>query len=746
MRQNRDQAEAERRATGYGKAAICEDDYQSGAARASSVLEAGCAEAADGESETPGAGPSCWWAVARPEGRKRRVRQFVANEDGGAILWLGLFLGMLAVGGLVIDVSMLYVARQRAQIVADAAVIAAAGTPGPITGTEVSPQAVATAANIGQINGYQTGDVTTIATLSPRGDGSEVLETTIKNDVSLGFAFLSPTGHGTVAANAYAGVTAAAMPCLWAIGVEGGGLDGDINISGHAVVNGPNCGARAVSYFEAGDYSNVTLSRIQVGLSQPVEKGYLTMPTASLVYPGGIQYNTPKPASSFDNPINSDPRIATLQTTMQNMVPTWDFGLPVASNPNYPVPPLPVPVTANATLTYVSQDVTLPKDAYGTLNATSSNITFEGSGGPDPDCTNPTTFRSSWNFTGTNTVTFNSGCYVVGATFMANTDSVVDLKVVPGASVVFLLAGGSMYEYGNVTFGDLTTIIRGGTVYVEPNATLTFGNGPWWFWGGSIGTLQPTSTLKVGNGPFYLYGGSITNNGTMIFGNGPLYLQGGSFTTGPNSKTTFGDGPFWFYGGSLLFGQNSVNVFGVGDLWFQGGSIANYGIWTLGPDGDPVNGNGALYLQGGSYAVTATAGGFIARGYTVGLLGGTIYLTGSGPLEITAPMAASTPGTPGRGYQEVMLALLAPKGSTSNGATSIYQSPTSSTVFSGLIYSPMGNVSIYGSSQAPALPSGGCFQIAAHVIQIYDKAEIQLAPCTSFGADAGMASAGKLVE
>ncbi|MCL2714683.1 MAG: pilus assembly protein TadG-related protein [Alphaproteobacteria bacterium] len=687
----------------------------------------------------PQARPWSWWAVARRHNRKG-AGGFAGSEDGGVILWLGLFLGMLAVGALLIDVSMLYVARQRAQIVADAAVIAAAGTPGPIVGTAASSQAVATAANIGTINGYPTSDVATIATQSPRGDGSIVLETTVKNDVALGFGFLSPTGQGRVGANAYAGATPAALPCLWALGA-------DINIAGSAVVDGPNCTARATTYFEAGGQSNVTMGKIEVGISPSVEAGYLKGSLATLVNAGGVDYNVAPPKTVFDNPFNSDPRIATLQTTMQNMVPTWDFGLPVASNPNYPQPPIPVPAAGNAALTYNSQTgVTLPHAPYGSLHSTSSDLTFEGSGGPDPQCTNPTTFSSGWYFTGTNTVTFNSGCYVVSGDFFAYAGSVVKLKVAPDASVVFVLAVGSMYEYGDVTFDDMTTVIRGGTVYVEPGATLTYGNGPWWFWGGSITTTTQTSTLRIGNGPFYMYGGSFSNNGTMIFGNGPFYLQGGSFGTGPNSTTTFGDGPFWFYGGSLLFGQNSVNVFGVGDLWFQGGSIANYGIWTLGANGDPVNGNGTMYLQGGSYAVTASAGGFIARGYTIGLLGGTIYLTGSGPLEVTAPMVEIAPGTPNRGYQEVVMGLLAPKGSTSNGATSIYQAQASSAILSGLIYSPMGNVSIYGYSQPKALPPGGCFQIVANVIQIYDHANVEIVPCTSFSSLLGLASAGKLVE
>jgi len=643
---------------------------------------------------------------------------------------------MLAIAAILIDASMLYVARQRAQIVADAAVLAAAGTPGPLVGDQVSTQAVATAAHIGALNGYAVSDVTTAATPSPRGDGSMVIGTTVRNDVALGFGFVTPTGKGAVSAHAYAGASPPALPCLWALGAN-------ISIAGNAIVDGPGCIARASTNFLASGSSNVTLGRIQLGASS----GAVQAAPATLVDPGGVDYNVARPKTVFDNPYNSDPRIATLQTTMQNMASTWDFGQQVASNPNYPLPPIPTPAAGNAALTYNSQTgITLSHAPYGSLHSTGSEITFQGSGDADPQCTNPTTFSAGWYFTGTNTVTFDSGCYVVSGDFFAYAGSVVHLKVVPGASVVFVLAVGSMYEYGDVTFGDMTTVIRGGTVYVEPGATLTYGNGPWWFWGGSITTMTPTSTLKVGDGPFYMYGGSFTNNGSMLFGNGPFYLQGGSFRTGANSTTTFGDGSFWFYGGSLLFGQNSVNVFGVGDLWFQGGSITNTGIWTLGANGDAVKGNGTMYLQGGTYAVTASAGGFIARGYTIGLLGGSISLTGSGPLEVTAPMVEIAPGTPNRGTREVLMGLLAPKGSTSNGATSIYQAQASSAILSGLIYSPMGNVSIYGYSQPKVLPPGGCFQIVANVIQITDNANVALVPCASFNGTAGLASVGKLVE
>ena len=67
-----------------------------------------------------------------------------------------------------------------------------------------------------------------------------------------------------------------------------------------------------------------------------------------------------------------------------------------------------------------------------------------------------------------------------------------------------------------------------------------------------------TANLTFGTGPFYFYGGTIYNNGAMTFGDGPYYFQGGSLILNSGSSTTFGVGDVWFYGGSITANGNAL--------------------------------------------------------------------------------------------------------------------------------------------------------------------------------------------
>ena len=614
----------------------------------------------------------------------RKSRSFVKNEDGGVVLWVGLFFGMLGVGAVLIDLSMLYVAKQRAQIVSDAAVVAAAATPDSIVGQQASPQAIATANNIAEVNGYSLLNVKTVAAASPRGDGSLALQTVITDDVKLGFGIFSPNGRGSVGVNSWASA-GNNNPA----GLCSGSLYGPVNIYGNAVVDAPNCVVRAATYFYSCGKANISLAKVQVGYKAAPEAAYLCS-TASLQSSQGLDYSVAPPSPVLNNQFESDPRLVELKTTLKGMAP-------VPTSTVKPVPP-----ASSTDAKYTSQTDTLAKGNYRNLTMTSSNLTLQGSGGPDPSCKSPTTFSGSWTFTGNNTLTVNSGCYVIGASFTANAGSNVAINVEPGASVVFVYAGGSFYDSGNVSFGDATHIFNGGSLTVYKGASLSFGNGP-----------------------FYFYGGTIYNYATLTYGNGPFYFFGGSWALDPNSTTTFGIGDVWFYGGS----------------W---GSAFN-GSLTFGNGGDPANANGTIYMYGGSFSMT---GSMTARGVTFALLGGTLSIYNSGTINITAPTGTSvapesngtSPAMVSQNYQDVLFALW-------GGAFNLYQTKAPTATMAGLVYNPQGNVSIY-HDQIIALPATdkSCFQVLANVLDIYENANVQMAPCKSFaGADA-IAKAGTLVQ
>jgi len=637
-------------------------------------------------------------------------KNFLSNEDGGVVLWVGLIFGMLGVAAIVIDLSMLYVAKRRAQIVSDVAVVSAAAAQGTINTSNpvASPQAIATANSVAEINGYSSSSVKTIAAPSPRGDNSFALKTDITDDVKLGFGIYSLNGRGSVDASSWAKPNDGG-----AAGLCSGSLAGPVNIYGNAVVDGPTCTVRAATYFYSCGKADISLAKVQVGYKSAAEKPYLCS-TASLQTTQPFDYSVAPPSPLLNNPFELDARLVTLKTTLQRMANGWPF--PTTSSIN---PKTPGGADQSSPGTLASGD-TLPKGDYGSLTVASSNITLAGSGGPDPSCTSPTTFSAGWTFNGgssPNKVTVNSGCYVVRGTFKASSGSNNTINIVPGASVVFVFdAGFNANSDSNTSFvddgtGNTTSVFNGGTITVATSASLTFGNGPFWLYGGSMNAAASSSKITFGNGPFYFYGGTIYNSGMMTYGNGPFYFQGGSLTLYTSSMTSFGIGDVWFYGGSAGTALNGSVFFGRG--------------------GDPANANGTVYMYGGTFSIT---GSLTAPGVTFGMLGGTLSIYNSGPrVNITAPTGTSvapesygtSPAMVSQNYQDVLFALW-------GGAFNLYQTNAPAATMSGLIYNPQGNVSIYHDQTIVYPATNGCFQVIANVLDIYENAKVQMAPCKSF--------------
>ncbi|MCL2713428.1 MAG: Tad domain-containing protein [Alphaproteobacteria bacterium] len=635
--------------------------------------------------------------------------KFRTSEDGGVILWLGLFLGMLAVGALVIDVSMLYVAKHRAQIVSDAAVLAAAVTPDPIQGDSPSAAAIAAANHVGQINGYDATRVQTLVAASPR-DGSPALRTIITEPVKLGFGFLTASGYGTVAAESWAAASPKGGLCMESV-------TGTLKIYNSAQVIAPNCVALAQTSFSSYNSANVVLA----GAKQGNASGGTTSATAISQIRAGIQKGVAVPSNPLDTPFEADPRMAKIKSTLVDMRPAWPADA-VQIDARTP---------AGADQVYSGMTSTLDHGNYNALRMTDSTLTISASGSADPSCLSPTTFNGGWDFTGTNTLTFQSGCYVVNGNVLARNGAHVALNVAPGAEVTFLLKA-ALHAYPSATmiFGDATTIMNGGSITVDAAGNVGFGNGPFWLWGGSMIDAAQAS-LTFGNGPFYFHGGSLTNNGTMTFGNGPFYFSGGSLTN--NNTLTYGNGPYYFDGGSITFATSSSSTFGIGDFFLYGGSFTTgiNGTVVFGKGGDAVMGAGTVYLRGGTQHINGT---FTASGMTLAIWGGSLTFAGTGPVTMTAPTSA----TPALGYQDIAVAVW-------GGSTYMEQGKGSVATMSGLIYNVPATIYVHNYENIVMPPANGCLQIVAGIIAIYENAQVQMEPCRSFTTGYS-ASAGVLVQ
>ncbi len=613
------------------------------------------------------------------------------NRRGSVIVLFALFLGGIGVtASFAIDLSRIYLVQQKNQLVSDLAALGAVNTPSPIAGALPSAEALATARAIIAVNGLDATRAQVTVAASPTAGGPETIKTAIRDAVLLPIGFLS------------LGDTTDVNVASWAAPNGSGACfrsqTGPTNIYNNAVVDAPACTAEAKTYLYACHQSRTTLAAITVGYTTTAEKAQLCSGTSYAPAAAAFTYR----ATVTDTIAGSAP-VTGMLARFDAMANGWPHG---SLSPVRPAAPPTGPAGNFAGVT-----ATIPlRAAFSDLTIAGSSLSFQGSGQPDPNCAAPTTVSATMALSGTNTIALGSGCYVFAGAFNVAAGSNSRFIVAPGAAVVLLLRGGTMTVAtdAQIEFGDATVYVNGGSI-ANNGKRLSFGNGPFYLWGGTIYNARAVSTLTFGDGPFYFYGGSVSNTGTM----------------------TLGDGPFWFQGGSLALNAGSTTSFGVGDVLFYGGTVAAGGASvTFGAGGSATTGSGSVLMNGGSFSLTADT--LTAIGTSFGFKGGTLSLLGVGTINATAPTAPN----PTLGYRNLLFAVW-------GGAFNLYQSKGQMDTMSGLIYAPATNASIYGS-QTVTPPPGGCFGVVSGVLDIYQNAKINGAPCAGLTGNA--AGRGMLVQ
>lgn len=603
------------------------------------------------------------------------------NKRGSVMVMFALFLvGLTTSVSFAIDLSRLYLARQKNQTVSDLAALAAVNTPSPIVGSTSSAVAIATAKAVAIANGFDGAKTVVGVETSPADADSLALKATVGQDVAMPIGLLS------------VGQPVAVNVASWAEPKAAGSCFrsqyGPTNIYNAAIVNAPDCTAEAKTYLYSCGTSKTTLSAVATGYSSTIEKLYLC--ATATISPAAARFTYK--ATVTDTMASAAP-VTGMLARLDAMAWGWSFGIFSPVNPS-------VPWGTNQT--YNGVTATVPTNArIGSLAATNAVLTFTGSGAADPTCASPTTVSGIATLSGANTLNFASGCYVFGSALNASSASNTSFAVLPGASVTFVFKGTMTTASGSsLTFGDASVYFNGGSI-ANYGTRVAFGNGPFYLWGGTIYNVYATSTLSFGNGPFYFYGGSVSNNGTMVLGNGPFRFQGGSMLLHAGSTSSFGVGDMEFYGGTVIAGGASV---------------------TFGAGGSATTGSGAILMYGGSFALTADT--LTAIGSSFGFKGGTLSLLGIGTITATAP----TGPTPSLGYRNLLFGVW-------GGAFNLYQSGGQMDTMSGMVYAPATNASIYGS-QTITPPAGGCFGVVSGILDIYQSARINGAPCAGMTGSA----------
>lgn len=647
-------------------------------------------------------------------------RQFVSDARGSVAILSALLLSALALAmAMALETSNLYVARLQNQRAADLGNLAAAATPSPIVDGVASPVAIATAAQVAGINGMAADGVVTSSTPAPDGSSRLALRTQVVRQMPALFpGLIGTTTSNTVGATSIASLTSSSNDACIA------SLLGPTNIYGSSSVVGPACGISAKTYLHVCGTATVSVAKASVGYTSGNEAGKLCSGPSLSPDPATFGYN----ATTTDT-IAGTPGILGIRKHFAAMAdPGWPYG---QRSPRSLLNP---PVSAGKAQTYSNEAATLPQDVkYGALTLTDATLTFSG-GAPDPTCASPTTISGNLLLNGTNTLTFADGCYVFAGYVLAKDTSNNTFAVRPGAAATFVFkqyitnGGGILilpdatYSFAgsiNNTNGGSLTIGAGtkvfGAAIDNGTGTLTLLAGDHYVNGGTI--TNRTGSMSFGNGRLYLWGGGINNasSGTLTYGDGPFYFYGGTVIN-ETGRLIFGNGPFFFQGGSLTLKARSTTRFGVGNIDFYGGTISMAGESTIfGYGGSAVTGSSTVSLYGGSLSLTTQ--NLTAIGVTFAFQGGTISLLGVGTINATAPTGAN----PTYGYRNILIVVF-------GGAFNLYQSAGALDTMSGLIYVPVSNASLYGN-QTVDIPPGGCFQLVAGVVDIYQRAKLNVAPC-----------------
>ena len=649
----------------------------------------------------------------------------IRKDDAGSVAIMSVFsiMVLLMISALALETSSLYVEKLRTQRAADIANLAAANTPSPIVRTAPSAIALATARQMAVVNGFQPGEVET--TVTAGASGVPELSTRILHQSPLDFGqILTDKRTVPVGGSSSARVVAEGTgDCIRS-------LFGATSIYDRAVVDGPGCTIAAATYLNLCGTPLVAARKVEVGTSRDVQTIFVC--SQGLIDPplSSFSFDTP----SVD-PLAADPRILAIKSRLQGMT-NWAYGTTI------PKSPLTLEIAFGGDETYSGATVSLPGTRrYGRLSISNSTIAITARGAPDPTCRYPTTISGDVVLSGTNQLTFGSGCYAIGGSLLNGSGAVTRFDPLPGASVMLVVIGKidnapatlsfghmgfsilgdvSNAEHGKLTFGNGPFRIGGGIT--NQSGTLRFGDGPYYVAGG---TISNAGSLTFGNGAFYLWGGSLTNThaGSTTFGNGPFYLYGGTVTNS-SGRLTFGDGPFEFSGGSLTLSPGSETVFGVGDLNFYGGSATFEGSSiVVGRDrtGDAQRGSSSAFFYGGSYSFKSEA--LTAVGTTFAFYGGSVSLHGVGTMAMTAPTAS----TPTFGYRNILFYIY-------GGAFSLYQGNVRD-LLSGVIYAPGSNISIYGG-QSVEIPEAGCLQLIGGFVDIYQNASLKTRSCSLSGTAA----------
>lgn len=640
------------------------------------------------------------------------LRTMHSRRGSVSVMAAVMFPVLIAMAGLVTEYGNGLMARQKAQRMADVAALAGAIAYAPNSSTTAMNTAVA---RIAALNGFADTAVVAAVVASPiTGDTNVAVQATVTSNVTLGLSTLIRSGSNLpISATSYSELKSANIACIIALSASGSG----VSLSGGTAVTASSCAVASdanvtnVAGVIVPNGTSITTPNLIYASATPLA----TTTTSNIHAPSGGTL-TVTSATTAD-PLKTNSVIGTAAAHAASLSSMASPSVPVVSGGG-PVDLATWPITSftQGGCNFVYSNGTWTATCPGSGPFTFAGLTIEGGTSAvfTSDSTAPTFNFGSQITNRGNTLTFPAGTYNLAQ--------------------------------GIITSGGTTTTFNGGGTY-NIGAPGSCDNGQY-----SISNSGSASLIFFGPSTFVIACGinnSSGNPGKLILGYGSSlnsYQIGYTTVSGTHkalsvtggSITTFGDAN----GG--LFQAN-----GMLDMGNAGGACLTLPAASAHDINGSLPAAGGVILGAGVYSFNGYVALGDAYGGAVSCSGQTVGIVGSGVTLVVS--AASTPSgacagaafCASAGYTNISLA--APTSGTTSGLVLIGPIPAttastagatfaggaSSASLSGVVYFPLGPISLNGGASV-GNGTGQCLELIGSQVTLGGGTALA-STCTGLG-------------
>lgn len=570
----------------------------------------------------------------------QRLRELPSATEGGVSI-IGAFslIGMIGAVALSVELGQGYVALQANQRTAD---MAALGGATAYSSARTQTALLATANDIANANGVESGRVTARFIENYENSGTDVIQVDVTSTIPLYFArILKSDASYTVKSTGVASLPSATTPaCILALDSNGSG----IRVSGGASITARDCAVTSNDLTSVSGGSRITARSVTTTDNLTVEGGSHVTGT-DVVYGGSVSVQAgssitgsqSRRSSTVPDPMAGDSRLTAAFAALGTFTTPAKPNVPTGEDLTLTWYPTTMTFQGRSA-TLVNGTWTFPPGTYNIRNLNTQSLALNiqgpsvvtvsgsvtiGGGGKLTIGDGPVSIAAPINLSGGTSMTLGAGRHYLGRTTLGGGSSIIlgagDLDV---DGPVNITGGGSKMTVGagNVTIGAAS----GKAIELSGGGELRFGNGRF-STAGSIVT-QGGSTLQIGETATHYINGDLDLRGAVILGRG-LYLINGAFTNTTGGSITGTDVTFILKDQLTYAGGAGINLAapGTGSSWGIPGVLFASLTSQATSFGGGAQGtySGALYFPNSNFTLSGGAGmssscfTLIARSVTV---------------------------------------------------------------------------------------------------------------------------------